>query len=91
MTRKSARLQSKDITQQTQPLADRERPAVTGTVHKWRKRAPRSPFTPGLDSTALVAELRAERLPWERQEEPQQSGLPKEETENSSPRQHSLM
>lgn len=43
------------------PDAPAEPPAITGTVQKWNKQAVQPPFVDGLDSTALVAELRGER------------------------------
>ncbi|WP_291426629.1 helix-turn-helix transcriptional regulator [Deinococcus sp.] len=36
-------------------------PIFSGTVQKWKKKAPQAPYVPGLDSTALLAELREER------------------------------
>ena len=44
-----------------EPEREAELPAITGTVQKWHKRAPQPPFNHGLDSTALVSELRGER------------------------------
>lgn len=38
-----------------------ETPLFSGSVQKWTKRAPGPPFTPGLDSAALLDELRQER------------------------------
>lgn len=36
-------------------------PVFDGQIQKWKKRAPSGPFIEGLDTTALVSELRGER------------------------------